>query len=362
MRFSSARHGRPSAAILRWLLLIVAVLAPLLIAMRCANEDLSGEFQLQLVNDGQSELIGLEVPYTGRLALDVGVDAAQSGEILLRVQAQTSGDPDVLGCDAITLGRVRDTQANPWDGNTPPSGSQGTHTTISNVAVRTGVALNHDAANNRYTGILELAIPRTLVRVYTTNNDILLWDLDGNIVPPIEATRSASCEGIFVTVYELPADRTRIGYRSSSSRVEQAIVEDCTAQRVVQRVCAGSSGPQEDHRFSVEGGTRHVERLAQLGVGDTLVLEASCQGACPATLSAFAWVEPLDCRTRNDCSGGRFCTNDGYCIKEPAPSCAWSGGASANRGQTPYTAQTLGLLGLLTLSSLLRLRRRRRAQ
>lgn len=348
MQAPSAR-SRSSATLLRWGVLLLSVIAPLLLAMRCANEDLTGEFTLELLQDRQTEVVGIQVPYIGRLSLDVGVDAQQSGDIELRIQAQTSGDPDVLGCEAIRLGRVRDVQANPWDGVSTPTDPQGAHTTIGNVSVRTGIALNEETTLGRYTGLTEIATPRTLVRVYTTIAEIQLWDLDGNIVPPVQATEPASCDGIFVTIYEMPADRTRIGYLSDEPRLDQAILEDCTAQRVVDRVCPGSSGPQEEYTLAVSAGTRHVERIPQLGVGDTLVVEASCQGACPASLSAFAWVEPLGCRTRNDCSGGRYCTNEGYCIKEPPPSC--------QLGSTSG-----GMAGLLAALALLArgVRRRRR--
>src|SRR5690554_2848607 len=129
MQAPSAR-SRSSATLLRWGVLLLSVIAPLLLAMRCANEDLTGEFTLELLQDRQTEVVGIQVPYIGRLSLDVGVDAQQSGDIELRIQAQTSGDPDVLGCDAIRLGRVRDVQANPWDGVSTPTDPQGAHTTI----------------------------------------------------------------------------------------------------------------------------------------------------------------------------------------------------------------------------------------
>lgn len=303
----------------RWLVVALMLLAPLLGAMRCANEDLSAPYTLELTADGVPEIFGVSLPYTGRLALDLGLDASQSGDIHVKVQTQTSGDPDVRGCDAISLGRARAADANVWDGSTPPAGAQGTYTTISNVSVRTGVRL--PPTGNTYAGVLELAIPQTLVRIYSTSPDVFLWDLAGNIVPPITATQPASCDDVFVTVYELPADRTRIGYLSDQPEIEQAIVEDCTAQRIVQRVCPGASGPQEEYLFPMDTELKRVERLAELGVGDTLVVEARCEGSCPATVTAFAWVEPLSCRTRNDCSGNRQCTADGYCIKEPPPTC-----------------------------------------
>lgn len=315
-------HTHTRAACRRWLLVGLAALAPLLLAMRCANEDLSPEFRLELPYDGVPELVGTELTYTGRLALDLGMEAEAAGDIRLRVQAQTSGDPDVDGCDVIQLGRIRDAETSVWDGTTVPTQPSGTYPILGNVSVRTTLALHPRAGAGDFSGVLEIQAARTLVRVYSSSDTLAIWDIAGNIVPPVEPTRPASCDDVFVTVYELPAERTRLGYISSEATVEQAIVEDCTAQRVVQATCPGSSSPQQEHVFALEAGERRTERLSQLGVGDTLVLEATCQGACPATVTAFAWIEPLSCHSRNDCSGARSCTPDGYCVKEPPPSCA----------------------------------------
>ena len=321
-------HTHTRAACRRWLLVCLAALAPFLLAMRCANEDLSPEFHLDLQQDGVAEIVGTELTYTGRLALDLGMEAGAAGDIRFRVQAQTSGDPDVEGCDVIQLGRAREAETLAWDGTTVPTQGAGAYPTLGNVSVRTSLALHPRAGAGDYSGVLEVQAARTLVRVYSSADTISMWDTAGNIVPPIESTRPASCDGVFVTLYELPAERVRIGYLSSEAFVEQAIVEDCTAQRVVQTTCPGSSSPQQEHVFTLEAGEYRTERLSQLGVGDTLVLEATCEGACPAAVTAFAWIEPLSCNSRNDCSGTRSCTPDGYCVKEPPPSCAVGAQAS----------------------------------
>lgn len=318
----SRAHTPTRAACRRWALVCLAALAPLLLAMRCANEDLSPEFRLELAHDGTPELVGTELTYTGRLALDLGMQADAAGDIRLRVQAQTSGDPDVEGCDVMQLGRVRDTDTRAWDGSTAPNEPSGNYPVIGNVSVRTAVALHPRDSAGDFAGVLEIQAARTLVRVYSNATAVSMWDTAGNIIPPVEPTRPASCDGISVTLYELPDERARIGYIANDATVEQAIVEDCSAQRVVQATCPGASSPQQEHVFALEAGEYRTARLSQLGVGDTLVLEATCEGACPATVTAFAWIEPLTCHSRNDCSGARSCTSDGYCVREPPPSCA----------------------------------------
>lgn len=334
-------HDRPrrSARAAASLLPFVLACSPLLLAMRCAQEDLSARFDAQLDQEGVPEIIGVDAPYTGRLALDLGLDTqGAGGDIIVRVQAQTSGDPDERGCEAATIGRTREVDASPWTSPTPPSGPKGSYTAINNVSVRTAVRLTN--TGSAFEGVLELATQRTLVRVYASTPAITLWDLSGNIVPPVVPTAPASCAGFFVTVFELPSDRTRIGYSHTSARIEQAIVEDCTAQRIVDRVCPGTSGPVLETTYRVDPGAPFVARMTELGVGDTLVIEGECAGGCPATLSAFAWVTPLSCRTNADCSGAQTCTTDGYCIKEPPPTCA----------QGSHRGSLYGALALLALA------------
>lgn len=303
---------------------LLLFLCPFLFAMQCANEDLTRAFTLQLTNDQQPESLTIDLPYTGRISLDVGIDAENSGEVSLRTQVQTSGDPDIEGCDAFESRRSREIGAAPWNGNDPPIQNNQTYPTLSNVRSRTQFILPYQEDLDAYAGAVELATDHALVRVYSTSDDLSLWDLNGNIVPPIHATQPATCEQLFVTVYEMPRDNVRIAYRSDTPSVEQVIVADCAEDRVVDRVCPGSYTDIDSHTFTVESNTRHVERYPLVGVGDTIVVESSCDGACPATVELYAWIEPLQCRTRNDCSGGRSCSHDGYCIKEPPPSCAIS--------------------------------------
>lgn len=320
--------NRPSTQPSVRLLLLVLLCSPLLFAMQCANEDLSQEFLLELDLDGASETYTITLPYTGRIALDVGVDAAQDGEIQLRSQVRTSGDPDEEGCDAIAGRRTRDIDAAPWDGNLAPIDANITYPRLSNLSVRTQFTLPYNEDLGAYAGAAELATDHELVRLYTTDNDLSLWDLNGNIVPPVEDTHPATCDDVFVTVYEMPRENVRIAFHSDQEAIDQVLIADCAEDRVVDRVCPGFVSEIQDDTFSVESAHEHIERYSALGVGDTVVLEGTCDGACPATLRLFAWLEPLQCRTKNDCSGGRECTDDGYCIKEPPPACASPDGRS----------------------------------
>lgn len=306
---------------LRTLCAVLTLLAPLLLAMRCANEDLTQRYELSLTQDATPEILGVMTPYTGRLALDLRVDG-NPGDVIVRVQAQTSGDPDIDGCDAMTIGRERQVDATAWNGLSAPSGPSGSATEVSRLSVRSALNLPWDPLLGRYAGVIEAVGPQSLVRVYTSTEDVSIWDLRGNIVPPFEDTVPATCEGFFVTVYEMPAERVRVGITSEEAAVLFASTEDCTAQRVVQRICAGTSGPIEEFTHTIGTDGFVVDRIASLGVGDTVIIEGECQGACPATITAYAWVEPITCRTNSECSGGRACTPDGWCVKDPPPSCA----------------------------------------
>lgn len=323
-------------------LLLLLLLSPMLFAMRCSNEDLTGRFYLDVQSDGQEERVTISLPYTGRLALDLGIDAQNDGEIHLRTQVQTSGNPDEAGCDAIVSGRARDVDTAPWDGNAAPVQNGQSYPTIGNLSTRTKLALPQNTDLGAYAGAIELATDHELIRIYSTDNDLSLWDLNGNIVPPIADTHPATCDDIFVTVYEMPRDNVRIAYRSDNPSVEQVVMTDCAEDRVVENVCPGTSGDIREDTIAVEGGTQHVERFSALGVGDILLVEATCDGACPVHIELFGWLEPLECRTKNDCSGGRSCTFEGYCIKEPPPACS----AESSTGSTPPLAGLVGLLGL----------------
>lgn len=302
-------------------LLLLLLLSPMLFAMQCSNEDLTQEFRLELDGNGQSERITIHLPYTGRIALDLSVDAQSAGEVTLRTQVQTSGDPDEEGCDAIAAGRTREVNAAPWGGNAPPIDANTSYPAIGNLSVRTEFRLPHNDDLDAFAGAIELATDHELIRIYSTDNDVSLWDLNGNIVPPIADTHPATCDDVFVTVYEMPRNNVRIAYRSDQETLEQVVITDCAEDRVVDRVCPGMSGEIREDTIAVEAGMRAVERFSALGVGDTLVVEATCDGACPAIIRLFGWLEPLQCRTKNDCGGSRSCTHDGYCIKEPPPAC-----------------------------------------
>lgn len=317
-----------TARALAWCLL----LCPFLFAMQCANEDLTREFTLELTQNNQPEHLTISLPYTGRISLDVGVQAQSSGEILLRTQVQTSGDPDIEGCDAFTARRIREMNAATWNGNTPPVQTDINYPILSNVRSRAQFALPYQDDLSAYAGAVELATDHDLVRIYSTESDLSLWDLNGNIVPPIHDTQPATCEGLFVTVYEVPRDNVRIAYRSDQPTVDQVILADCAEDRVVDRVCPGAYAEIREETFPIESAQDVIKRYALLGVGDIIVIEGTCDGACPATLSMYAWIEPLECRTRNDCSGGRTCSHDGYCIKEPPPSCTAVAHAPATQG------------------------------
>lgn len=317
---TSTKESAQTQKRLRTLLLLL-LLSPMLFAMQCSNEDLTQEFRMDLQSNAQPERITIALPYTGRIALDLSIDADSAGEVTLRTQVKTSGNPDEEGCDAIAAGRTRQVDAAPWDGNSPPVDDQIAYPTIGNLSVRTQFLLPRNDDLDAFAGAIELATDHELIRVYSTDNDLSLWDLNGNIVPPIADTHSATCDDVFVTVYEMPRNNVRIAYHSDNATLEQVVIADCAEDRVVDRVCPGMAGDIQEDTFTLTPATQHVQRFSALGVGDTLVVEATCDGACPATLRLFGWIEPLQCRTRNDCSGARTCTHDGYCIKEPPPTC-----------------------------------------
>ena len=320
---------RQSSTSKRWssfALSALALTAPLLLAMRCANEDITQRFELSLDSEGTTELVGLTTPYTGRLSLDLRVEGNAGGQVITRIQAQTSGDPDVAGCEAMTLGRERAADAAPWDGASTPTGPSSAYPEIGRLTVRSALTLPWSDTAHRYAGVIEAVGARTLVRVYSTADDLRIWDLAGNEIPPLEATAPASCDDIYVAMYEIPDERVRLAISSDEPTETFAVVEDCTAQRVVQRVCPGTSGPIEEYYHDLSETPVVVDRIESLGVGDTVIVEGECAGACPASIDLYAWVEPIACRTNNDCSGGRSCTVDGWCVKDPPPSCATGAG------------------------------------
>lgn len=331
---------KSSRTSLRWGLFLCALLCPLLLAMRCANEDITQRFELHLTTDGSPEIIGVETPYTGRLAADFRIEG-QPGEVIVRVQAQTSGDPDIDGCDTMTLGREHQVNALAWDGVQAPSGESKLYPEVGRLTVRRALYLPWEPTLNAYAGVIEAVGVQTLVRVYSSTPNLRMWDLNGNQIPPVTPTVETSCTGVFVTVYEMPGERVRLTFTSSRDTETFAVLEDCTAQRVVQRICPGTAGPIEEHIHALSG-EPVLHRLANLGVGDTLIVEGECQGACPANIEVYGWVEPIDCRTNNECQGGRSCTADGWCIKDPPPKCQSAPGISSV------------LFALLTLAALAR--------
>lgn len=339
---------RVSLKTLRRWTLAIAAMSPLLLAMRCANEDLTQRYELPLSTNGTPEIMGVQTPYTGRLSLDLSIQGSP-GDVLVRVQAQTSGDPDIDGCDSMNLGRQREVIAGTWDGTSAPGGNSGQFPEVNNLTVRTSLKLNTAIAGGQYAGVVEAIGTTTLVRVYSSTPDVFMWDLRGNVIPPYFSTLDATCQGVFVTVFEMPSERVRLGFKSSEAQVAFAVNEDCTAQRIVQRICPGTSGPLEEYSLPLDENGFVVHRVENLGVGDTIIVEGECIDSCPALLSAYAWVEPLACRTHNECTGGRSCTSDGYCVKDPPPNCS-TGLLSAST--------IAGILGAL---SLLLIRRRRSA-
>src|SRR5699024_9300926 len=128
--------------------------------------------------DDSPETYTITLPYTGRIALDVGVDAAQDGDIQLRSQVRTSGDPDETGCDAIAGRRTRDVEAAAWDGNLAPIDPNTSYPTLGNLSVRTQFTLPYDDDLGAYAGAAELATDHELIRLYSTDNDLSLWDLN----------------------------------------------------------------------------------------------------------------------------------------------------------------------------------------
>lgn len=312
-------HRSPNGRILVLLLLIT----PICLAMQCYNEDLTQDFQLDLETDETAQQLQIDFPYTGRLSIDFSIASSRNGSVTMRTQAQTSGDPDVAGCDAVSAGRIRDVTATSWSGVGAPVDPLIQYPAIDNLSTRTRIDIPYNDDHDTYQGALEIATDNSLVRLYSTIPDISLWDLNGNIVPPIRSTQPATCAGVYVTIYEIPAQRTRLAFRTPRTSMQMVVLEDCAAHRVVENICPGSYEDEQKETIPIQAGNTHVGHYPEVGVGDILLVEGTCHaGACPATVTLFGRIETLDCQTSNDCGGSMLCTHHGYCVHESAPSCA----------------------------------------
>lgn len=313
------RKWQPLAALV-WILT-----AALLSGSTCDNQDLSGRFVLDLTTSDAEALHAYRQPYIGRLTMDFGLRNTGDtiSEFDVRVQAQTTGDSTATACDNATNTGARVLQANSGD----PQGS------LDAEAISTLTAFDRahflTFPSNADWGYVAVRVRTTSdYRLYSSSAELILVREDGRVLTP-DTSQTLECD-VLAVVHEFTlTDGTYyLGIPDDGGTV--LVEENCEQVRTVPRTCPGASSvPFTRRKIELAPGGFVSGRInsEELGIGDQAVVSLSCaDGAvCAGELELFFLVQQLECRVASDCTGGRSCTEDGYCRQ------VGEGGCTASR-------------------------------
>lgn len=318
---------------------MAALLATLGLGGTCDNQDISGQFALQ-VEETSAALQSYEQPYVGRMSLDFGLRNTSSADasFAISVQAQTSGEPDADACEeAASLPRERVLAA--VDGEDQLVEGE------SAEVLRVRNRLQRFEVPDAGRGAFDLRIiSESTYRLYFDDPDVQVRVFQGD--DPIEPTATdvelTSCSATLATAqsFVLVEGTFRVVVETTQASVQVFVEEACAATRTVPRTCPGAAS-EVFVRDALEldaGGflSGRIDSL-DLGIGDRAVVSLECEGpGCAGEMELFFLVEQLECRSNNDCRGSDTCSTDGYCVD--------SGGACAQGGTSPPAALIVALL------------------
>lgn len=326
--------------------LAVCLLASLLLGSNCETEEILGPVVVEASGDGGESAL-IVMPYVGRLTMDYAIDNRGDSERTIDILVEASQNDNPFGdrCDDFNNDSVRYFATDRADTDVPAFNTGLPRVNITEEVVELALVPFGD----RFAGWFRLNGVRGRVHLSMapSSTTARVVDENGNALPPI-AQEAGRCDGERVT--EFVSDELRIDEEAYRIRVESAepsvlltVSETCASRAVVDRACPGFRGEVARQSLGVPArGSRSGRfRSTELGVGNAIGVTVRCEGApCNAVATFTPYIENLECERDDDCSASRFCSTEGYCLRE-------SDGCSMTRRGPASMAALLALVALV---------------
>lgn len=324
---------------------LLCVLSALLLGSNCEQTEILGPVSFELNPDAREETVVIRLPFVGRTSLDwfIENDGTTDAEFTILALAQQIEDPNDKRCESfdensdVSYQLLQSVEAPPEPEIRLPSIE--TNGTLYNLTLEeTAGGFEGWARLSGLAGRVDLV-------VRPSSAELQVLDVNGNTLPSI-TSENAECakddKEIGVRTYRLEDETYRLRVFTPGPSVLLSAAETCISRATVDRICPGTQGELAERTANLPADSQQSGRFhtLDLGVGNAIALTVYCvnDSDCQGRVEIAPYIEPLECRSNDDCSTRRSCSVDGYCLRDS------SGCQSASSNISWQTALALFLL------------------